>query len=228
MKARHRAKVSIFLLFTNRLDGRFRMVRSERMAGIELRRHFSVPVYTGTLPEFEELRAGLVDLGLSLRERTAGVSVSNRGGWHSETNLHLLDDDRARALAAALIAFSQQALRESYPGREVQARITECWINVAGKGAWHSPHDHFPAHWSGVLYVSARHVRAAAEDDRAGCIELLNPIPLARAFGLPSGIAYEPKDGLILLFPGPIQHLVHPNPSDEDRISIAFNLVVST
>jgi uncharacterized protein (TIGR02466 family) len=204
------------------------MVRSEQMQGVELRRHFSVPVYTGMLPEFEELRAGLVDLALSLRARTAGVSISNRGGWHSETNLHLLDDDRARTLARGLIDFSETALRDSYAGRPVRARITESWINVAGKGAWHSPHDHFPAHWSGVLYVSARHVLAAAEDDRAGRIELLNPIPLARAFGLPSGVAYEPKDGLIILFPGPIQHLVHPNPSDEERISVAFNLVVST
>jgi uncharacterized protein (TIGR02466 family) len=204
------------------------MVRSEQMAGIELRRHFSVPVYTGMLPEFDELRAGLVDMALSLRERTAGVSISNRGGWHSATNLHQVEDERARTLTAALIAFSETALRESYAGKNVRAQITESWINVAGKGAWHSPHDHFPAHWSGVLYVSARHVLAAAEDDRAGRIELLNPIPLARAFGLPSGVAYEPQDGLIILFPGPIQHLVHPNPSDEERISVAFNLVVAT
>src|SRR5207253_1842917 len=97
--------------------------------------------------------AGLVDLALFLRDRTGGVSISNRGGWHSEPNLHQLEDERARALTKALIEFSETALRDSYAGKSVRAQITESWINVAGKGAWHSPHDHFPAHWSGVLYV---------------------------------------------------------------------------
>jgi uncharacterized protein (TIGR02466 family) len=196
------------------------------MSSIEARRHFAIPVYNGPLPGFDDVRPALVEWILSLREQDRGVSISNRGGWHSRTDLHRLEDDRAHELATMLRAFSERALRGSYDGAEIQAEITECWANVCGRGAWHSPHDHFPAHWSGVLYVSARHCLAHANDDREGRIELLNPIPLARAFGMPSGIVYEPVDGMVLLFPGAIQHLVHPNPSEDDRISVAFNLVV--
>ena len=194
----------------------------------ELRRLFALPVHTGPLEGFDERRADLVAFVSTLRESTPGVQVSNRGGgWHSSTDLHRHADPSARWLAESLVTFCDATLAASYPGRKVQTRLTECWANVGGKGAWHSPHDHFPAHWSGVLYVSARHCLEGAEDDRAGRLELLNPIPLARAFGLPVGVVYEPNDGAVVLFPGALQHLVHPNPSHELRISISFNVVVA-
>ena len=199
------------------------------MAARELRRLFGLPVHAGPLAGFDDQRAGLVEWITSLAEHTPGIQISNRGGgWHSTTDLHQLDDPRARWLAEALVGWCDDVLAGSYAGRAVRTRLTECWANVGGKGAWHSPHDHFPAHWSGVLYVAARHCLAAAEDDRAGRLELLNPIPLGRAFGLPAGIVYEPNDGGVILFPGALQHLVHPNPSQDLRISISFNVVVAT
>ena len=38
--------------------------------------------------------------------------------------------------------------------------------------------------------------------------------------------AYPPKEGMLLLFPGFIDHMVRVNKTDEDRISLAFNILV--
>ena len=35
---------------------------------------------------------------------------------------------------------------------------------------------------------------------------------------------FQPTEGFILLFPSHLQHCVKENKSDEDRISVAFNL----
>jgi uncharacterized protein (TIGR02466 family) len=198
------------------------------MEAKETRRLFGLPVHAGPIEGFDDRRAELVAMLTSLMEKEAGIQLTNRGGgWHSKNDLHLRDDPSARWLGEALTTFCDRALEGAYPGRVARTRLTECWANVCGKGAWHTPHDHFPAHWSGVLYVAARHCLADADDDRAGRLELMNPIPLARAFGQPAGILYEPIDGGIVLFPGALQHFVHPNPSHELRISVSFNVVVS-
>lgn len=36
----------------------------------------------------------------------------------------------------------------------------------------------------------------------------------------------EPRAGLMLLWPAFLQHFVHPNLTDESRISISFNVVL--
>jgi uncharacterized protein (TIGR02466 family) len=38
-------------------------------------------------------------------------------------------------------------------------------------------------------------------------------------------IAFTPSAGKIVLFPAHLYHYVEPNESDDDRISIAFNLI---
>ena len=41
---------------------------------------------------------------------------------------------------------------------------------------------------------------------------------------VPSGAVFDPSDGLMLLFPSPMLHLVHPTEGDAPRITVAFDL----
>jgi hypothetical protein len=77
-----------------------------------------------------------------------------------------------------------------------------------------------------VLYVDAEPDTPADARDKSGKLELLNPIPLAESFGQPSGVTLTPRNGVVLLFPGSLSHLVHPSRSARERVSVSFNFDV--
>jgi hypothetical protein len=76
------------------------------------------------------------------------------------------------------------------------------------------------------VYVDVEASLRGRADKRAGCIEFLSPIASAASFFLPSGTVFTPRDGLALLFPGPLVHMVHPSEGDAPRVCVSFNLDV--
>jgi uncharacterized protein (TIGR02466 family) len=130
-------------------------------------------------------------------------------------------------LVREILRFSVGALGPvlgGFEGRDLA--LTDCWVNVDGPGAFHTPHGHYPAAWSGVVYVRAEHTASPEPTSRDGKIELLCPVPVPEAFALPTGVTVAPRDGMILLFPSGLPHLVHPHRAARERIGIAFNLAV--
>ena len=112
-----------------------------------------------------------------------------------------------------------------------QVRIFNYWININGKGAYNLQHNHPQSHLSGVYYVSC--------PKDSGVITFENPWNFMGFDELSSytdefrinnaqhkSIYIEPKDGLLIVFPSHLRHAVPENKSDEERISIAFNLIV--
>lgn len=193
---------------------------------VETQHHFAVTIHSATLPDFPAWRAELRDELLARARSASADPRTSRNAWHSPVHL---EEDRTPVVVravTALRAFIAGALGD----RDATPRIYECWAVVGGRGAWHVPHNHFPGAFSGVLYVDAEHVVAARGEgkgrEREGALEFLNPIGLAAAFGLPSGVAYPPRDGLALLFPAALTHLVHPNPSDTPRVVLSFNVTL--
>ncbi|HVU04600.1 MAG TPA: TIGR02466 family protein [Polyangiaceae bacterium] len=188
---------------------------------------FAVPVFRGVLESFGEKRDELLALVNGERAKTVGLSVSNRGGYRSHDALHAVDAPGAQYLTRAVLEFAVRALRETgMTFADTDLVLSSSWANVDGPGCFHSPHSHYPAHWSGVLYVSVAGCAAEDPSVRDGKIELLNPLPAPQAFHAPTGVTFTPKDGMILLFPGVLSHLVHPHRAQVERVSIAFNLDV--
>lgn len=197
------------------------------MAAIERHDFFAIPAWRGELEGFSAEREGLLELVRSERQKAPGRRASNQGGFRSHDALHEVDSPSARFFARSVLEFGVRALREvvgGFAGRDLA--LTSSWANVDGAGNWHTPHCHYPSQWSGVLYVATAGCSSEDPEVRAGKIELLNPLPAPQAFLQPTGITITPKDGMILLFPGVLQHLVHPHHEPLDRVSIAFNLDV--
>src|SRR5207244_5147357 len=132
--------------------------------------------------------------------------------WRTDGLFHQVDHAEPRWVAGAVIDVARAALGDTYAGwRDAEPVLVESWVVAGGRGAWHVAHNHFPRTWSGVLYVSAEECVAKDDpSDRGGKIEFLSPIAAAQAFCSPSSVTYDPRDGLLLLFPGALQHLVHP------------------
>jgi uncharacterized protein (TIGR02466 family) len=96
------------------------------------------------------------------------------------------------------------------------------WINIAVKGVKHDYHAHPGYTIAGVYYFRV--------SDAQGGICFNNPNLMIYNAHFPEGrcspqsIELIPKDGDIVLFPAWLQHSTHENTTDEDRISVAFNI----
>ncbi len=200
------------------------------LQNIETQWHFAVPIFKSKLNDFNAHQDGLRSFLLELQQKSPGLKKSNLNGWHSENNLHLQQEPNIQWLNQSIGAFAGQCLAQFHPGQEENTEIllTSCWGNISGGDAWNAPHNHLPCQWSGVFYVDVEEsIKDNQPKDRHGLIEFMNPLPLGRHYHRPSVVTYKPEDGMILIFPGYLMHLVHPNLSDSQRISIAFNLEAS-
>lgn len=118
----------------------------------------------------------------------------------------------------------------TYPIRfDIQA-----WPNVNRHGDYHGPHNHGWSYLSGTYYVQVPAERPQDGEDSLH--------PAAITFSDPRHGAYRhslaadpnaqarytvhPRPGTLLMWPSTLTHYVHPNLSDETRISISFNVVL--
>jgi uncharacterized protein (TIGR02466 family) len=108
------------------------------------------------------------------------------------------------------------------------------WYNVNRYGDHHAPHTHPRAYLSGTYYVRVPATPANVADPlaRPGCISFYDPRTAANMVttgaepDARSAYTMLPTDGTLLMWPSPVQHYVHPNLSEERRITISFNLAM--
>lgn len=128
-----------------------------------------------------------------------------------------------------MLAVARAALAPHYgPSDAWEPFVADSWAVVGGRGASHVPHHHGPSPWSGIVYVDVDAALPEGTSSRAGHLEFLSPIAASQAFFVPSGAVVRPRDGLMLLFPSPLVHLVHATEADAERVTVAFDLGVRT
>ncbi len=113
--------------------------------------------------------------------------------------------------------------------------VLQGWANVNRTGDYHDPHNHPHAYLSGTYYVRVPKSLpkiGRRKDRRSGCISFYDPrgaanmTAIRRDPNIEAEFTVEPRAGLMLLWPAFLQHFVHPNLTDESRISISFNVVL--
>jgi len=108
------------------------------------------------------------------------------------------------------------------------------WYSTNRYGDHHAPHTHPRSYLSGTYYVRVPPAPASADDPRArpASISFYDPRTGANMITVgsepDSRTAYtvHPSAGTLLMWPSPVQHYVHPNLSEELRVSISFNLIM--
>jgi len=110
----------------------------------------------------------------------------------------------------------------------------QAWANINRFGDYHNLHNH-PHSWlSGTYYVQVPEPRPmpGRSDRNPGAISFYDPRPQANMLAVRGDPQVDPEHrilpraGEILLWPAFLHHLVHPNLSDELRVSISFNVVL--
>ena len=136
-----------------------------------------------------------------------GNIKSNRGGYQSFDNLHVLKDFKDTVNIVENFVFENT---------EQKIKIQALWFNINSPYTYNDLHDHKPMDRSLFDYISGVIYVKVPEGD-SGTLQFLSP------YEFNSKYPHEPKEGELVLFPTYVGHSVTPNYSKEDRISLAFN-----
>ena len=136
-----------------------------------------------------------------------GVNVSNVGGWQSSHGLH--NDKNFKDLCYSI-------KKSCFKLWSTNIKILNMWGNISQKHHFNSIHSHgefTPNQWSGCFYLQTF--------SSSGAFRIHHRSYPSRHVDL------YPKPNEILLFESETYHSVLPNLEDQDRISIAFNLITT-
>lgn len=109
------------------------------------------------------------------------------------------------------------------------------WANLNRTGDYHDPHNHPHCYLSGTYYVKvpkAAGGRRQRRDLRPNHITFYDPRTAFNMLSIRADPYVDPEftvlpePGLLMLWPAGLMHFVHPNLSDETRVSISFNIVL--
>ena len=186
-------------------------------------------VVSGDIENFTDIKQDLIDWIYKFKEKNSGISkISNRGGWQSESKKIFVSEGFDKF--AEYIVPSITELLKSYE-IEKEIRIVQMWLNVNEPNSYNVCHRHPGSDLSGVLWIkqtpeSGRFVFDDIDNVDQILTTNINPQYLKEKNMLPE-IVPEYQDGTVILFPSMLTHRVEINETDEDRISISFNLKIT-
>jgi uncharacterized protein (TIGR02466 family) len=144
-------------------------------------------------------------------------------GWQSDHSLHELE--AFRELVACVNKSAKSILRFLRIGYDA-VEITGCWANVLAPGATHKAHSHPNNFLSGVYYLQTQPGadRINFHDPRNQTGVIRPPVIELTAENTDQ-VVVKVDNGTLLIFPAYLQHSVDENSSENERISISFNLM---
>lgn len=184
-------------------------------------------IVSGDIENFSAQSYKLVNWIYNYRENFPESDLkSNNRGWQSKSkDLH---QDESFSPWVDLI---KQELRDLIPHYHIFSDIvlTEMWININPKNSYNLTHIHPGSTLSGVLWVkippkSGRFYFCLPEFYFDPTLIDFTEPEYRKEIGLHHGVIENPVEGRMMIFPANLPHRVDLNESDEDRISISFNL----
>jgi uncharacterized protein (TIGR02466 family) len=172
---------------------------------------------------YHYIRKDLIDWIYKYQSTTETVHISNRGGWQSPSDFHTLES------FSEFKNYIWNNTFETLSHYNRKFELSNMWININKKGNYNTTHNHPGCLMSGVFWVKA--------PENCGKLIFLNPhsfvedwliesadVDVKKRLNYHHTFEFMPQEGTLVMFPSHLMHLVEMNESDEDRISIAFNL----
>jgi len=119
-----------------------------------------------------------------------------------------------------------QCLTDLFGSCKTKFHITNFWINKNNKGSFNRTHVHPGCQLSAVYYVKAPKNCGDIVFSNPNVASVMQGFDKLKEPEFQSEWSVKPEDGLFILFPSYMPHEVHPNQSDEERISASFNVQV--
>lgn len=158
-----------------------------------------------------------------VKDNDNGRVISNYGGWQSN-NLDVTIPELQRLVTYIVENTERLILKYQLPKK---VSIDPLWININGKRDFNQYHEHPKSIFGGIYYIKA--------PKDCGDLVMINPVNTHQHYIDPRTIenfnefnSYSwkvtPETNKLVMFPSWVPHFTFPNESDQDRISIAFNI----
>lgn len=195
-------------------------------------RPMNTEIWWGTPVWFYDISPEDIDTNILEQEcyevmkKEKGVVKSNINGWQSNSFTSIREDTPTINKLIKLVMYKALFVFEDYGIRsDHKCVFNNAWININKKGASNVTHIHPESIISAVFYIKCNinSGKLYLENDLAK--SFINNLFLKRD-NLYSydNIEYTLVKGRLIFFPSWVPHGVRINESDEDRISIAFNI----
>jgi len=180
---------------------------------------WATPIWVKDYTKEEIDYTELEKLCYSIKEKDNGAIISNRGGWQSND----VDEKKFGTLYTYLQKDLVSIFNDYSIKQEYKPIISHAWININNNEDYNVPHLHPGALFSAVYYVKG---------SESGDIifhsnpinNWINSITELKNNLVGESITYKALTNRLIVFPAWIVHEVKPSKSQEDRISIAFNI----
>ena len=182
---------------------------------------FEVPVYKEKIKLDNK---SILQYCKKLKKEDKGINRSNIGGWHSSEL-----KDKCIELQNLFNEITEKGnIFAKQIGKKNKINISKIWININNYKDYNQSHFHANCFLSGVYYVDIF--------EKGGNIIFDNPAQdLIDSnwdttdidnFTTVNSSTYSlvPDIGDLVLFPAWLKHKVEPNMTNQDRVSISFNL----
>jgi len=187
------------------------------------------PIYYSLIknPVFDKIQSDFEKVYLDLK---ATNSFQHKAGWNpssvmlSDTTFlrSILDEYGLEDFKIELLDHVQNFIKH-YGVKTTDIKIKQSWMTLTTKGEINHTHSHGPADISGVYYFKTN------GEDGSIYFESTNKLLGASAMFNPGAqtISYKPEVGKLILFPGFVEHGVYENTTDNERVSVSFNIFVN-
>ena len=192
---------------------------------------FPTQVVSGEIPDFDQIQDKLIKWIYEYKKKNEDIArISNKGGWQSARK-DVFIDDGFKQFENIIIPIIGELVDEYK--LTTQADVVQMWININGKNGYNVSHRHPGADLSGVLWVKQTEDQGRFIFDNmdvgyrdASLVYTMNRDYLIQKKMLPEWYPVY-KNGTIIIFPAMFSHRVEINETEEDRISISFNIKLS-
>ena len=151
-----------------------------------------------------------------------GNLLSNRGGWQSHLFEVKNEDDVLQNFIINCLS--------GFPVITESTNIkVKAWVNINKPGNYNVKHNHPGVDLAGVLWIKCPENCGEIAFDNPTDFQSHNEInsytsDFTNQNNLHHCYLFYPTEGRILVFPSHLNHLVKQNKSNEDRISVSFNI----
>ena len=190
---------------------------------------FSSPLVMFDVPDAKKLNKLIVAEARAWRDSSDTIKVSNKGdSWHSPDGLLSRKEPGFAKFSSMVPRMAGEYAKMINPAVNLSELSFEAsaWVNINRRGGFNAAHHHGTYHLSGVYYAQQPKVKSGS----GGMIEFYNSrfdhhihdVIGGRAFS--DAISLRPEAGKMVIFPSTLLHYVYPNETDEERITLAWNI----
>ena len=184
---------------------------------------FPVPIHVFDIKDFKLYQKDLIDYAYTLKSKDVETpNRSNVGGWQSRT-FHLNNQsDKLHSLLMDCIT--------SLPSLKKDINIyVKAWVNINSPGSFNLKHSHPTSDLSGVLWIKCPENCGNIWFESPMCYQTFKEIEsYTQDFKdknrYDHSYWFPPMEGRFIIFPSHLEHDVRENLSNEDRISVSFNI----